>query len=75
MDLYGPTGALDLEKTMSFEVFGTSGSSGTSGYGSSSSSGNSGTGDTITFSDALTFNSGIDLVGSVLSMLVIRYSA
>ena len=67
LDVYGPTGALDLDQTISFEVFGTSGSSGSSGYGSSSSSGNSGKDDTITFSNALTFNSGIDLVGSVLS--------
>jgi hypothetical protein len=67
LDLYGPTGSLDLEETMSFEVFGTSGTSGSSGYGSTSSSGSSGTGDTVTFSNALTFNSGINLVGSVLS--------
>ena len=60
LDLYGVTGSLDLEENITFEVFGTSGSSG-------GSSGNSGKGDTITFSNALTFNSGISLVGGVLS--------
>jgi len=67
LDVYGSRGALELEESMSFEVFGSAGVSGSSGYNSQSSSGNSGTGDTITFSDALTFNSGINLVGSVLS--------
>ena len=60
LNVYAPTGTLDLEEGMNFEVFGSSGVSG-------GSSGNSGSGDTILFSNALTFNSGIDLVGSVLS--------
>jgi len=67
LDVYGSTGSLDLEESMSFEVFGTAGSSGTSGTGNTSSSGSSGTGDTVTFTDALSFNPGTSLVGSVLS--------
>lgn len=64
LDIYSKKGTIDLSGSADFPVFG---SSGTSGTGDKSTSGSSGLDATITIPNAITFNRGINMEGSILS--------
>ena len=68
LKIYSKRGKVDLLNRSTFSVFGPSGTSGT---GSNIISGSSSAGSTITLSNAVTFNSGVTLEGSILSGKVI----
>ena len=66
LSIYAPVGTLDMASALQAGVFGSGGVAGEAGT-ANAIVGTSGPGDTIVFTDALTFNSDSTLRGSVLS--------